>query len=145
MELPKITFVTNVKSVPSCSYYLKKAEMKIATFAHFKEYRGNHKHFRSLYDLGGRCLKIRDVGMDFKLFFKVHRLVSVHPKSIILGQTDQSLHVVLSVYRFLEFETRPSSQLNFGTANSALIKGGPHTSQRFANSSAVISLFDFKG
>ena len=41
---------------------------KIAMFAHFKEYHGNHKKFKSLYDFGGRCLKIRDVGMDFSLY-----------------------------------------------------------------------------
>ena len=29
----------------SCTYYLKEAEMKIAMFAHFKEYHGNHKKF----------------------------------------------------------------------------------------------------
>ena len=33
--------------------------MKIAMTAHFKEYRGNHKHFKSLYDFGGRYLKIK--------------------------------------------------------------------------------------
>ena len=43
------------------------------------------KHFKSLYGFGGRCLKIRDVCMDFEPCFKVHNLVSVHPKSIILG------------------------------------------------------------
>ena len=44
------------------------------------------KNFKSLYGFGGRCLKIRDVCMDFEPCFKVHNLVSVHPKSIILGQ-----------------------------------------------------------
>ena len=60
--------------------------MKIALFAHFKEYQGNHKNFKSLYGFGGRCLKIRDVCMDLEPYFKVHSLVSVHPKSIIRGQ-----------------------------------------------------------
>ena len=58
--------------------------------------------------------------MDFELYFKAHNLVSVHPKSIILGQmTNLNIifHVVVSVYRLLKFETRPSSLLNFGTAN----------------------------
>ena len=32
--------------------------MKIAMFAHFKEYHGNHKNFKSLYGFGGRCIKI---------------------------------------------------------------------------------------
>ena len=41
------------------------------------------KNFKSLYGFGG-CLKIRDVCMDFEPCFKVHNLVSVHPKSIIV-------------------------------------------------------------
>ena len=43
-------------------------------------------NFKSLYGLGGRFLKIRDVCQDFDPYFKVHNLTSVHPKSIILGQ-----------------------------------------------------------
>ena len=50
------------------------------------------KNFKSLYGFGGRCLKIRDVCMDFEPYFKVHNLVSVHPKSIILGQMITSQH-----------------------------------------------------
>ena len=38
--------------ISSCTYYMKEAEMKIAMFAHFKEYHGNHKNFKSLNDLG---------------------------------------------------------------------------------------------
>ena len=49
------------------------------------------KSFKSLYGLGGHRLKIRDVCKDFEPRFKVHNLVSVHPKSIILGH-DQSRH-----------------------------------------------------
>ena len=74
-------------------------------FAHFKEYQGNHKNFKSLYDFWGRCLKIRDVCMDFELYFKVHSMVSVHPKSIILGQItnlNMIFHVVMSVYRLVK-------------------------------------------
>ena len=41
------------------------------------------KNFKSLYGFGGRFLKIRDVCKDFEPYFKVHNLVSVHPKSII--------------------------------------------------------------
>ena len=44
------------------------------------------KNFKSLYDFGGRCLKIRDVCMDFQPYFKVHNVVSVNPKSIKFGQ-----------------------------------------------------------
>ena len=51
--------------------------------------------------LGGRCLKIRDVCMDFEPNFKVHILVYVHPKSIILGQManlNMIFYVVVSVH-----------------------------------------------
>ena len=60
--------------------------MKIAMFAHFKDYHGNHKKFKSLYGLGDAVSKIRDGCMDFDPYFKVHNLVSVHPKNIKLGQ-----------------------------------------------------------
>ena len=43
--------------------------------------------------------------MDFEQYFKVHNLVSVHPKSIILGQMtnlNMIFHVVVSVYRFVK-------------------------------------------
>ena len=36
-----------------------------------------------LWDAGS---KLRDVCMDFEPYFKVHNLVSVQPKSIILSQ-----------------------------------------------------------
>ena len=53
------------------------------------------------FGLGGR-LKIGDVCMDFEPCFKVHNLVSIHPKSIILRQNminlDMIFHVVVSVY-----------------------------------------------
>ena len=77
------------------------------------------KNFKSLYGFGGRCLKIRDVYMDFEPCFKVHNLVSVPPKSIIRDQMinlDKIFHVVVSVYRLVKFKTRSSSLLNFGTA-----------------------------
>ena len=60
------------------------------------------KNVKSLHGFGGHCLKIRDVCMDLEPYFKVHNSVSVHPKSIILGQmTNLSMifHVVVSVYR----------------------------------------------
>ena len=77
--------------------------MKIALFAFFKEYHENHKNFKSLYDFGGPCLTITDVCMDFEPYFKVHSLVSVHPKGIILGQMtnlNMIFHVMVSVYGF---------------------------------------------
>ena len=66
--------------------------------------------------------------MDFEPCFKVHKLVSVHPKSIILGQMinlDMIFHVLVSVYRLVKIWNSSSSLLNFGTAyeitlNSAL-------------------------
>ena len=65
---------------------------------------------KSLYDFGGGCLKIRDVCMDFEPYFKVHNLVSVHPKSIILRQMtnlNMIFHVVVSVYRLVEIWNSP--------------------------------------
>ena len=63
------------------------------------------KNFKSLYGFGGHFLKIRDVCMDFEPYFKVHNLVSVYPRSIILGQMtnfDMIFHVVVSVYRLVK-------------------------------------------
>ena len=63
------------------------------------------KNFKSLYGFGGRSLKIRDVCMDLEPYFKVHNLVSVHPKSIILGQMtnlNMIFHVVVSDYRLVK-------------------------------------------
>ena len=85
------------------------------------------KHFKSLYGFGGRCLKIRDVCMDFEPYFKIHNLVSVHRKSILLGQiasNDQSRHDLSWWCQFidwLKFETRLSSLLNFGTVHPLLV------------------------
>ena len=50
-------------------------------------------------------LQCRDVCMDFKPCFKVHNLVSVHPKIIILGQMinlDMIFDVVVSLYRLVK-------------------------------------------
>ena len=83
----------------------KETELKIAMFAHFKDYHGNHKNFNSLYGFGGRCLKIRDVCLDFEAYFKVHRLVSVPPRNIKLGQMtnlNMIFHVVVSDYRLVK-------------------------------------------
>ena len=63
------------------------------------------KNFKSLYGFGGRCLKIRDVCMDFEPDFKVHNLVSVRPKSIILGEItnlNKIFHVVVLDYRLVK-------------------------------------------
>ena len=58
------------------------------------------KNVKRLYGFGGCRLKIRDVCVDFELYFKVYNLVSVHPKSIILGQMinlDMIFHVIVSI------------------------------------------------
>ena len=102
-------FCDNCK-ILSRTFYLKEDQMKIAMFAHFKEYHGNHKKFKSLYDFGRRCQKIRDVCKDFEPYFKVHNLVSVHPKSVILGQMtnlNMIFHVVVSVYRLVNIWNSP--------------------------------------
>ena len=54
------------------------------------------KHFKSLYGIVGRCLKIRDACRDFEAYFRVHNFVSVHPKSIILKQMT-SLNLIFHV------------------------------------------------
>ena len=68
------------------------------------------KKFTSLYGFGGRFLKIRDVCMDFEPYFKVHTLVSVYPKRIVLGQMtnlNMIFHVVVSVYRLVNVWNSP--------------------------------------
>ena len=108
--------------------------MKIALFAHFKEYHGNHTRFKSLYDFRGRCLKIRDVCMDFESYFKVHSLsfftlkVAYLVKWPISTCTDcepyfkvhnlvsvyrKSFHVVVSVYRFVKIWNLPRFPAEF--------------------------------
>ena len=55
--------------------------------------------------LGDAVSKLQTFVMDFEPYFKVHNLVSVHPKSIILGQMtnlNMIFHVVVSVYRFVK-------------------------------------------
>ena len=67
-------------------------------------------NFKSLCGFGGRCLKIKDVCMDSEPYFKVHNSISVHPKSIILGQMtnlNMIFHVVVSVYRFTKIWNSP--------------------------------------
>ena len=46
-------------------------------------------------------LKIRDVCMDFEAYFKVHNLVSVYPRSIMI------FHVVVSVYQLVKIWNSP--------------------------------------
>ena len=74
--------------------------------------------FKSVCGLGGRCLKIRDVCMDFEPYFKVHNLVSVHPKSIILGQMSKWSFMrgcqfidLLKIWNSPQFETPKVSEI----------------------------------
>ena len=68
------------------------------------------KKFKSLYGFGGRFLEIRAVCVEFEPYFKVHYLVSVHPKGIILGQMtnlNMIFHVEVSVYRLVKLWNSP--------------------------------------
>ena len=74
------------------------------------------KNFKSLFGFGGRCLKIRDVCMDFEPYFKVHNLVNVHPKNIKLGEMtnlDMIFHVVVSDYRLAKIWNSPQFPVEF--------------------------------
>ena len=73
-------------------------------------------NLKSLFGLRGRCLKIRDVCMASEPYFKVHNSVSVHPKSIILGQMTNLnviFHVVVPVYRFAKIWNSPQFPAQF--------------------------------
>ena len=53
----------------------------------------------------GDAVSTVDVCMDFEPCFRVHNVVSVHPKSIKLGQMtshNETFYVVVSVYRLVE-------------------------------------------
>ena len=55
--------------------------------------------------LGDAFSKLETIVSDFEPYFKVNNLVSVHPKSIILGQMtnlNMIFHVVMSVYRLVK-------------------------------------------
>ena len=70
----------------------------------------------SLYGFGGCGLKIRDVCVDFEPYFKVQNLVSVHPKSITLGQManlNMIFHVVVSVYWLVKIWNSPQFPAEF--------------------------------
>ena len=98
------------------------------------------KNFKSLYDFGGRFLKIRDVCIDFKPYFKVHNLVSVYTKSIILGQMtnltnlNKTFPVVVSVYRLVKIWNSPqfpdefrNGQLNLRSATAGDLNSPSNT------------------
>ena len=96
--------MTTVKSCHAPSIW-KKMRWKSLCLLILKSITEIIKYFKSLYDFGGRCVKIEDVCMDFEPYFKVHNLVSVHPKSVILGQMtnlNMVFHIVVSVYRLVK-------------------------------------------
>ena len=75
------------------------------------------KNFKSLYGFEGRFLKIRDVCMDFEPSLNFHNLVSVYPRSIILGQMtnlNMIFHVVVSVYPLVKIWNSPQFPDEFG-------------------------------
>ena len=99
-----ISFVTTVKSHHAPTIW-KKLRWKLLCLPILKSIMEIIKNLQSLYDFGGCCLTIRNICMDFEPYFKVHNLISVHPKSIILGQmTNLNIifHVVASVDRFVK-------------------------------------------
>ena len=62
--------------------------------------------------------------MDFEQRFKVYNLVSIRPESMKLGQQlilTRSFIWWGQFIDWLQFETRPSSSLNFGMAYNATI------------------------
>ena len=104
-----VSFVTTVKSRHALTIW-KKLRWKSLCLLILKSIKEIKKNFKSLYGFGGLCLKIKDVCMDFEPYFKVHNLVSVHPKSNILCQMinlDMTFHVVVSVYRLVKIWNSP--------------------------------------
>ena len=84
------------------------------------------KNFKSLYGFGGRCVKIRDVCMDFEPYFKVHVAWSLSPlKALYLIKWPIAALSLMWRCQFidlLKFETRTSSLLNFGTTNRSRLQ-----------------------
>ena len=81
------------------------------------EFYSCHKNDKkSLYGFGWRCFDIRDVCMDFGPCFKVYNLVSVHPKSMKLGQMTNLnviFHVMVSAYRLVTIWNSPHFPVEF--------------------------------
>ena len=110
-----ISFVTTVKSRHAPTIW-KKLRWKSLCLPILKSITEIMKNFKSLYDFGGRCLNIRDVCMDFEPYFKVHNLVSVHPKGIMLSQMinlNMIFHVMVSVYRLVKIWNSPQLPVEF--------------------------------
>ena len=94
----KISFLGTVMISLGLFWCLKEAEMKIAMFAILKSITEILKILRVYMILG-------DAVSKFDSYFKVHNLVSVHPKSIILNQMinlGMIFHVVVSVCQLVK-------------------------------------------
>ena len=105
--------------IPSCTYYLKEAEMKVDMFAYFKEYREYHGYIKGLrvYMIVVDAVSKLETVVWILNHLKVHSSVSVHPKISQTWSNDQSQHNLSCSGVSLIFEARSSSLLNFGTAN----------------------------
>ena len=78
------------------------------------------------YGFGGRCLKIRDVCMDFGPYFNVHHLISVHPNTMILGQMtnlNMIFYVVVTVYRLVKIWNSPQFPVEFRNGQLFSVQG----------------------
>ena len=111
------TNVSNFCKIPSCTYYLKKLRWKSLCLPILKSIMEIMKTNLRV------CMVLRDAlsCIDFEAYFKVHSLVSVHPKSIILGQmTNRNVifHVIGSVYRFVEIWNSPQFPAEFRNGQS---------------------------
>ena len=99
-----INFVTTVKSCHAPSIW-KKMRWKSLSLPILKSITEIIKSYKSLYDFGGRCFKIK---LDLCSSLKRHT-----------WSNDQSQHVLsyggVSLSIRSNFETRPSSLMNFGT------------------------------
>ena len=67
-----ISFVTTVESCHATSTW-KKMRWKSLCLHILKSITEIIKYFKSLYDFGGRCLKIKDVCMDFEPYLEVRK------------------------------------------------------------------------
>ena len=74
--------------------------------------------------------------MDFDPYFKVHNLVSVHPKSIVLGQMTNLnviFQVVVSVYRLVKIWNSPQIPDEFRNGLLQCLYGNPIANNFFQN------------
>ena len=94
-------------------------------FAHFKEYHGNHKKFKSLYDSGDAVSKLQTS------VWVLNHITRSITWSLYTLKTSHLVKWPISTWSFmwwcqfirlLKFETHPSSLLNSGIAYCILVK-----------------------